>query len=86
MVINWGRCPETLLYLFHKGLCRFPYVLVITLQPLTLIPVYYSTLLCDVILVLRGYWEASDGIAPHKVDLYAYFTTYVLKNFTKTLV
>ena len=61
-----------------KGPCRFPYVLPITLQPFTSIPVYYSTLLCNVILVLRSHQEAFDGITSLEMDLEPHFAMNVL--------
>ena len=60
-------------------------MLLITIQPITLITVYYSTFLCDFILYLRDHQEASDGIAPLKVDLDAYLTKTVLETFAKFL-
>ena len=51
MVVNGGRCLEIFLQPLPIGPCRLPYAL-ITLQPITLIPVYFSTFLCDVVLVL----------------------------------
>ena len=54
MVIDGGRSPEMFHQPFPSGPCRFLYVLLLALQPITLIPIYYSTLLSDVIFVLRG--------------------------------
>ena len=51
---------------FPRGPYRFSYVLLITLQPVTLIPVYYFTLLCDVILVLGGHQEVLLVLPPLK--------------------
>ena len=62
MVNNKGRWPEMFLRPFPKGPRRLPYVLFITLQPVTCIPVYYSTFLCDVVLVFWKQHKASDGI------------------------
>ena len=61
MVINGGRSPKTSPKPFPKCPCRLLYLLLITLQPLTPIPVYYSIFLGDVILVLYGHQEASNG-------------------------
>ena len=47
-----GRDPKVFLKPFPKGPCRFPYVLLITIQFITFIPIDYSTLLCDVVLNL----------------------------------
>ena len=59
VVLVWSlmgvTCPEVFLKPFPKGPGRIPFVLLITLQPVTLLPVYYSTFLCDVFLVLLGH-------------------------------
>ena len=67
-VINGERCKEIFLSTFPKGPYRLPYV-VLTLNPVTLIPVYYSTFLCDVFLVLG-------------MDFDSDFTTNVFESFT----
>ena len=54
MVIDWGRGSEIFFDPFPKGPYKFCYALLITLTPVTLIPVYYCNLLCYVILVLRA--------------------------------
>ena len=51
MTIDGGG-PEVFPEPFPKGPCIFPYVLLITIQLVTLLPVYYSTFLCDVMLSL----------------------------------
>ena len=70
-------------YPFPKGPYRFPYVLLITIYPIALVAVYYSTFLCDVILVLWGHQKASDGVAPLEVGLDAHLTTNVFETFIK---
>ena len=82
MFINRGRIPEVFLHPFPKGSGRLPSVLLITLVPVKPIPVYHSTFLCDVILVLWGHQEASDGIASLKDDLTSHFTTNDFETFT----
>ena len=69
MVIDGGRSPKVFLKPFLKVPCRLTSALLITLQPVTLIPVYYSTFLCDVILLLRGHQETSYDINSLEMDL-----------------
>ena len=85
MVMNWGRSPEMFFKPFPKSPCRLPCVLLITLWPVTPIPVYHSTFLCDVTLVLWGHQEASDGITSLKVDLDPQFITNVFKHLLNPL-
>ena len=56
----------------------------ISLKPITLLLVYYSTFLCDVILVLWCHWEASNGVSHPKVDLDAYYHEHS-ETFSKIL-
>ena len=79
MVIDGGRSLEMFLQPFSNSPCRFPYVLLITLPPVTLTSVYYTTLLCDVILILRGHLEAFNGITSLEMDLDPHFATNVLE-------
>ena len=81
MIIDGEKIPEMFLEPLLKVPCRFPYIFHITFQPVTPIPVYYSTLLCDIILVLRGHKEAYDGITCLKADLDPHFDTNVLGTF-----
>ena len=85
MVINGGMSPEMFIKPFLNSPCRHPYVLLITPQPVTPLPVYYSTFLCDVALVLWGYQEVSDGITSLDMDLDSQFTTNELKPLIKSL-
>ena len=52
MVIDGERGPDMFLEPFPKGPCRFPDIVLITLQPVTLVPEDYSTFLCDLIPIL----------------------------------
>ena len=62
---KWGKNPEMLLQPFPKGPCRLPCVL-ITLQPVTPIPVYYSTFLSYVIFVLWDHQGVLTVLLPLK--------------------
>ena len=64
-----------------KFLADPPYV-VITIQPIALVPVYYYTFLDD---VLGCHQEAFDGSASPEMDLDTYLTTNVLDTFAETL-
>ena len=77
--------PEVFNEPLPKGFCRFPHVLIIIFQPVTFIPVYYSTCLSDVILVIWCYYKGFDGIPTTEMDLYTYLDIYVLIPFAKTL-
>ena len=59
---RWGKGPEMFLEPFPKGHCRFCYLLLKGLQPITPVPVDYSAFLFDVILILEIYQEVSDGV------------------------
>ena len=69
IVIDGERCLDMSLEPFPKGPCRFPYVLLITLQPITLVPVNYSIPLCDVIPILGSHQQVFDGVVFLEVDL-----------------
>ena len=66
-------------------LVHFLYVLLFTCQSVTLLPLDYSTFLCDITLVLRASWGVSDGIASLKIETDSYFTTDGFDTFTETL-
>ena len=70
---------------FPKGPCKFPYVLLITLQSVTLVPVDYSSSLCGVVAVLGSNQEALDGVPSLEMDLDSLFARNVLEAFTITL-
>ena len=55
MVIDWGRSLKCCSHLSSKVLADLPYVLLISIQPVTRIPVYYSTFLWDVIFIFRDH-------------------------------
>ena len=63
MVIDGERSPEEFLEPFPKSLCRFPSVLLITIQLVTLVSVDYLTFLCDIVPILGGHQEVLDGFA-----------------------
>ena len=69
MVIDGGRGPKVFLEAFLRGSCRFPCVLLITIQIVTFMPVDYPFFLCDVIPSLGGQYEVLDCVASFKVDL-----------------
>ena len=55
MVIYGKKGPWMIHEHFPIGSWRFLYVLLITLQPVTLVPAEYSSFLCDVIPILGGH-------------------------------
>ena len=82
MVIDGGRVPALVLEPVCKGPCRFPYVLLLTLQPVTLIPVNYFILLYDIIPVLWDHQGNFDSAASLEVESDSHFATNVLEAFT----
>ena len=68
-----------------KGPCRLPCILLIALQPITLVSLYFSTFLCDVVPVLGCNLEAFDGIASPKMHLYPYLIAHALNSSAETL-
>ena len=84
MVIDGLKGPERFLEPFPKGPCRFPYVLLTTLQLVTYVTVDYSTLLCDFAPELGGHQEVFDGVASLEVDLDPHFPTDVFEVINKT--
>ena len=64
VVINWGRG----LKIFSKPLSKCPswfsYILLITFQPVTLLPIYDATLFGYVVFVFGCHHEVFDGLAP----------------------
>ena len=81
MVIDGEKSPEMFPKPFLIGPCRFPYVLLIILRSVTLVPVDYSTFQCDVFPVLWGHQEIPDGAASLDMDLDPHFATNVLETF-----
>ena len=74
-----------LLVSFTKGPGGFPYVLLITSQVTTLVPIYGITLVDHRVFVLGGDQEVLDGFATFKVGLDVKSTTDLYDTFTKTL-
>ena len=70
---------------FTKGPGGFPYVLIITAQVPTLIPIDGITLVDHRVFVLGGDQEVLDGAATFEVSLDAIPTTDLFDTFTKTL-
>ena len=69
MVIDGGRGPEVLLEAFQKSPCRFYYVLLITIQFVTLVLVDYLTFLCDAVPSLRIKQKVCNDVASFEMDL-----------------
>ena len=67
--IDGWRGPEVFLKSLPKSPCRFPYVLLIIIQLVTLVPVDYPNFLCDVVPILGSYLKVLNGVAFFKVDL-----------------
>ena len=59
MFINRERSFKVFLKPFSKSSCRSTNILFITLYPLTCIPIYHSTFLCDCVFILTGSPEGS---------------------------
>ena len=69
-----------------KGSGGFPYIFLITLHPVTFVPVDDSTLFHDRIFVLGSHQEAFDGIASFEVYLHSIFLTCSLEAFTQPFI
>ena len=54
MVIDGRRGPKIFLKPFPKCPCRFPYLLLMTLQTVTFVSVNYPTLWCDVVPIFEA--------------------------------
>ena len=79
----------SLLMLFEplpKGSGGFPYIFLITLHPVTFVPVDDSTLFYDRIFVLGGHQEAFDGIASFEIYLHSIFLACSLEAFTQPFI
>ena len=85
MATNQRRDTKMFLASLPKVSCRFTNVFLITLQPVTLVPIGYSTLLCNGVLVLRGNKGVFDGVSSFKINMDSHFRTYVFKMFTEPL-
>ena len=73
MVIDGGRIPELVLEPICKGPYRFPYVHLLTLQPVTLIPVNYFILLYDIIPLLGDHQGDFDSVDSLEVESDSHF-------------
>ena len=81
--INRGRSPEVLSITLSKSSCRYPNTFFITLNPVSLISLYHSTFLYD-ILIFWGNQEVLDGVAFSEMYLCPVFTANVLRILTET--
>ena len=70
---------------FTKGPGGFPYVLIITAQVTTLVPVDGTILVDHRVFVLGGDQEVLNGSATFEVGLNAIPTTDLFDAFTKTV-
>ena len=64
---------------FQEGPCRFPPCIPHHTPICHILPVGYSTFLCDVIPILGSHQEVFDGAASLEVNLDPNFATNVLK-------
>ena len=85
VVMNSRGGLQVLFVSFTKGPGSFPYVLIITTEVLTLVPIDGTTLVDHRVFVLRGDQQVFDGSATLKVSLDAIPTTDLFDTFTKTL-
>ena len=81
---GWG------LLVFFEPLSKFsggfPYILLITIHPVTLVPINDSTLFHKGIFVLGSHEEAFDGVTSFEVHLYSIFLTGSLEAFSQLFV
>ena len=82
MCINCGRGFRAFFEPFSRRSCRLTNILLITLYPVTLLPIYHSTFLCNGALIFGHHQEVIDGVASFVVYLYPIFTPNVLKSLT----
>ena len=82
MVTDGAGDPKVFPESSLKGLCRFPYVLLITIQFVTLVSVDYSNFLCDIVSVLGGHQEILDGDTFLEMYLDTHLAADVLEAFT----
>ena len=69
-----------------KGSGGFPYIFLITLHPVTLVPIDDSTLFHKRIFVLGSHQEAFDGITSFKVYLHSIFLASSFEAFTQPFI
>ena len=81
LVINWGRSLEMFSISFSKNPCWFTYILLITFQPFTLVPVYDVTLFSHGILVFWCHQVVFDCFASSKVNLVCHVSYICFWNF-----
>ena len=69
-MVRYGRRgPKIFPESIPKDPCRLPYLFLIMLQSVTLIPVDYSTFWYDVVPVFGGHQEVPDGVTSLEMDL-----------------
>ena len=69
-MVTYGRwSPKMFLKYLPKGPCRPSYVLLITFQSVTLVPVDNSTFLCDGVFVLWAYNKVFDGVSSFNINI-----------------
>ena len=85
VVMNSRGGLQVLFVSFTKGPGGFPYVLLITTEVTTLVPIDGTTLVDHRVFVLRGGQQVFDGSATLEVSLDAIPTTDLFDTFTKTL-
>ena len=64
----------------------FPYIFLITLYPITFVPIDDSTLFHERIFVLGNHQEAFDGITSFKVYLHSIFLACSFEAFTQPFI
>ena len=69
-----------------KGSGGLPYIFLITLHPVTFVPIDDSTLFHKRIFVLGSHQEAFDGISSFEVHLYSIFLAGSFEAFTQPFV
>ena len=81
---GWG------LLVFFEPLSKisggFPYIFLITLHPVTFVPIYDSTLFHQRIFILGSHQETFDGITSFEVHLYSIFLTGSFEAFSQSFV
>ena len=82
----WGMGPLMFLEPLSKSSEVFPYIFLITLHPVTFVPIDDSTLFHERIFVLGSHQEALDGIASFKIYLNSIFLACSLEAFTQPFI
>ena len=70
---------------FPQNSHRLPYVLLIAIHLVTLVPVDYPTFLSDIIPILGGQEELLDTVSSFEMDLGLHLIANFLKAFAKPL-